>query len=172
MKESFNFLRRQAEDTYIECYGVDFEDFDVGQVFEHRPGRTFEEGDCHKHALQSLDLTPHLVDRNYARAVRGEKMQVAETYLLSMMAMTTKTFGKVVANLSLTDVVLKPVYAGDTILLESEILGKRESASRPDQGILHVRTRAHNQHGDEVCRFERKFLVYRKGHGPYRAAGY
>lgn len=172
MKESFHFLRQLSADTYMECYGIDFEDFDVGQLFQHRPGRTFEEGDCHKHALQSLDLGPRHVDRHYARAVYGERMQVAETYLLSMMAMTTKTFGKVVANLSLTNVALKPVYAGDTILLESEILGKRESASRPDQGIMHVLTRARNQHGEEVCSFERRFLVYRKGCGPYRAAGY
>lgn len=172
MKESFNFLREQSQNNYIECYGIDFEDFDPGQIFEHRPGRTFLESDCHKHALHSLDLSPHHVDRNYARAVRGDKMQVAETYLLSMMAMTTKTFGKVVANLSLTNVTLKPVYAGDTIVLESEILGKRESASRPDQGIMHVATRAYNQDGMEVCSFERKFLVYRKGYGPYHAAGY
>ena len=172
MKDSFNFLRQQSPNVYTECYGVDFEDFDIGQIFEHRPGRTFYESECQRHALHSLDLSPHRVDQNYAHAVREGKMQVAETFLLSMMAMTTKTFGKVVANLSLTNIEVKPVYAGDTIFLESEILGKRESASRPDQGIMHVLTRACNQNGEEVCRFERRFLVYRKGHGPYRDAGY
>src|SRR3546814_2610405 len=115
MKESFHFLREQEKNIYIESYGIDFEDFETGQIFEHRPGRTLDEAECLKHALKSLDLTPHSVDRKYAEAVRGPRMQVTETYLLSLLAMTTKTFGKVVANLAMLNVSLKPVYAGDTI---------------------------------------------------------
>ena len=61
---------------------------------------------------------------------------------------------------------------GDTVYAESEILGKRESHSRPTQGLLHIRTRALDQRGDEVCVFTRDLLVYRRGHGPYEAAGY
>lgn len=172
MKESFHFLREEAPNVYVECYGIDFEDFEVGQVFEHRPGRTVTAEECVKHAIHSLDLTPHHADQNFARAVRGDRPQLTETYLLSLLAMTTKTFGKVVANLAMTNVVVKPVYAGDTLYFESEILGKRESASRPDQGIMHVATRALNQRGEVVCSFERKFLIYRKGCGPYQKVGY
>ena len=65
-----------------------------------------------------------------------------------------------------------PVHAGDTIYAESEILGKRESASRPGQGILSVKTRALNQRGEEVCSFERRILLYKRGQGPYEEAGY
>lgn len=172
MKDSFHFLREVEKNTFVECYGIDFEDFEVGQIFEHRPGRTFTEADCLAHALRSLDLSPQYADQHYAKAVYGSRMRVMESYVFATMALSTKTFGKVVANLSMTDYVIDPVYAGDTIYFESEILSKRESKSRPEQGLLHVSTRAENQHGERVASFERKFLVYRRDLGPYAAAGY
>jgi itaconyl-CoA hydratase len=58
------------------------------------------------------------------------------------------------------------------VFAESEILDKRASKSRPDQGILHVATRGMTRGGHEVCRYERKLLVYRSAQGPHRAAGY
>jgi itaconyl-CoA hydratase len=64
------------------------------------------------------------------------------------------------------------VHPGDTVYAESEILGKRESQSRPEQALLHVKTRAVNQRGEEVCSFERRLLIYKRGLGPYEAAGY
>ncbi len=172
MKSSFHFLREIDSNTYIETYGVDFEDFEPGQIFEHRPGKTLLAEDCVSHALRSLDLNPRHADRHFAGALYGDNVPVMETYILSLLAMTTKTFGKVVANLSIIDFEMKPVYAGDTLYFESEILTKRESASRPDQGILHIATRGINQHGEQVCAFERKLLIYRQGHGPYTQAGY
>ena len=88
-------------------------------------------------------------------------------------ALTTKTFGKVVANLGWKDVRFHhPVRPGDTIYAESEILGTRESKSRPTQGIVHARTRAVDHRGEEVCSFERHVLVCRRSQGPYEAAGY
>ena len=88
-------------------------------------------------------------------------------------AMTTKTFGKAVANLGWKDVRFpRPVHPGDTVYAESEILATRESRSRPTQGIVHVRTRAHDQRGEDVCVFERHFLIYKRGQGPYTDAGY
>jgi itaconyl-CoA hydratase len=87
--------------------------------------------------------------------------------------MTTKTFNKVVANLGWKNIQFPvPVRAGDTLYAESEILGKRESQSRPAQAVLHVRTRAVNQRGEEVCSFDRRLLIYKRGLGPYEAAGY
>ena len=172
LKPSFHFLREEASNTYVESYGIDFEDFEPGQVFEHRPGRTFTEADCLTHALRSLDQGPHHADRHFARQVHGEAMRVMESYVFSAMALTTKTFGKVVANLSVTDYRIEPVYVGDTLYFESEVLNKRESASRPDQGLLRVSTRAQNQRGERVASFERQLLVYRRGVGPYADAGY
>jgi len=172
MKSSFHFLRKIDSDSYIETYGVDFEDFEERQIFEHRPGKTLLTEECVSHAVRSLDLTPHYADQHYAGAVYGKKIPVTETYILSLLAMTTKTFGKVVANLSIIDFEMKPIYAGDTLYFESEILAKRASMSRPDQGILHIATRGINQDGERVCSFERKLLIYRQDCGPYKQAGY
>ncbi|WP_444916643.1 MaoC family dehydratase [Microbulbifer sp. JMSA003] len=172
MKESFNFLREVEDNVYIETVGIDFEDFEVGQVFEHRPGRTFTEASCVDYALRSFDLSPFITDKVYARRVYGDRQRVLETFVLSAMAHTTRTFGKVVANLEMSDCELQPVYVGDTLYFESEILSKRESKSRSEQGLLSIYSRAQNQHGEWVCAYKRTLLVYRKNFGPYKAAGY
>jgi itaconyl-CoA hydratase len=158
----------------METEGVDFEDFEVGQVFEHRPGRTVTALENALHALRSLDPSPRVVDAHYVARVHGGDQIIGETFLLGLVtAMTTGTFGKVVANLGWTDVRFpRPVRPGDTVYAESEILGKRDSRSRPTQGVLHVHTRALDQRGDEVCAFRRDLLVYKRGQGPYVAAGY
>jgi itaconyl-CoA hydratase len=73
---------------------------------------------------------------------------------------------KAIANLGWTDIVMPaPVFNGDTLYAESEVLEKRESKSRPTQGIVGVETRAHNQHGTLVMRYKRTVLVPRRGHG-------
>jgi itaconyl-CoA hydratase len=171
---TFYSHRKLAENTYSEIAGIDYEDFEVGQVFEHRPGRTFTAEENRLHAMRSADLSIRNVDAVYNDKVyRGEQL-VAETLILSVVtAMTTKTFNKVVANLGWKNIQFPtPVRAADTIYAESEILGKRESQSRPTQAVLHVRTRAVNQRGEEVCAFERRLLIYKRGLGPYEAAGY
>ncbi|MCO1334524.1 MaoC family dehydratase [Microbulbifer sp. OS29] len=172
MKESFYFLKAVADNVFIERIGIDFEDFEVGQVFEHRPGRTFTEASCLDYAFHSFDLTPFVTDQVYARRVYGDRVRVLETFILSAMAHTTKTFGKVVANLEMSECKILPVYVGDTLYFESEILSKRASKSRPEQGILSVYSRAKNQHSECVCAYKRTLLVYRKNCGPYAAAGY
>ena len=174
MKPSFRFLRPVlgADQTYIETYGVDFEDFEAGQVFEHRPGKTIAAAEAHRHDIRSLDQRPSVADHCFASQLGEGPPPVGEAYVLSLMALTTKTFGKVVANLSMTDVEMAPILVGDTLYLESEILGKRPSGSRPDQGILHIETRGRNQRGEQVLRYQRKLLIYRRGQGPYEAAGY
>ena len=165
--------RVAAPGVYIEAAGIDFEEFEVGQVFEHRPGRTLTADENARHAMRSLDLSPHNVDHRYRETLGGEPT-IGEPFLLGLVtALTTKTFGKVVANLGWTRVSFPhPVHPGDTVYAESEILETRASRSRPTQGIVHVRTRAVNQHGREVCAFERNVLLYRRGHGPYADAGY
>jgi itaconyl-CoA hydratase len=170
----FGSHRVLAPNVFVEVAGVDFEDFEVGQIFEHRPGRTFTALENRRHALRSLDLSPPTVDRHYAERVLGGEPAISETLVLGVVtAMTTKTFGKVVANLGWKDVRFpRPVRPGDPLYAESEILGARASRSRPTQGVLHVRTRALDQRGEEACTFERHFLVYRRGHGPHEAAGY
>jgi itaconyl-CoA hydratase len=162
-----------APNVYVEIGGIDFEDFESGQIFEHRPGRTFGADENARHAARSLDLSPRHVDAHHREAL-GLEGVIAEPFVLAVVtAMTTKTFGKVVANLGWKHVTFPhPVRPGDTVYAESEILDTRASRSRPTQGILRVRTRALDQRGHEVCVFERDILLYRKGHGPYADAGY
>jgi itaconyl-CoA hydratase len=169
----FPAYRQSDSGAFVELTGVAFEDFAIGQVFEHRPGRTITAEECRKHALHALDLSPRNIDAIYNARAHG-RQTVPEVFLLSLVAiMSTKTFGRVVANLGWTNTVLPaPAYVGDTLYAESEILGKRESNSRPDQGIMHVATRGFTERGALVCSYERRFLIYRSGHGPYEAAGY
>ena len=126
------------------------------------------------HTLRSADLSMRNADTVFNAKVYGGEEVIRETLVLSAVtAMTTKTFNKVVANLGWKNIQLpNPVRVGDTIYAESEVLGKRESQSRPTQGVLHIKTRAVNQRGEEVCAFERRLLIYKRGLGPYEAAGY
>jgi itaconyl-CoA hydratase len=171
---AFHSHRKLADNVYMEIAGVEYEDFEVGQVFEHRPGRTFTAEENRLLVMRSADLSMRHVDAVYNEKVYGGEQVISETLLLSVVtALTTKTFNKVVANLGWRNVQFPvPVLAGDTIYAESEILGKRESQSRPAQAVLHVKTRAVNQRGEEVCAFERRLLIYKRGLGPYEAAGY
>jgi itaconyl-CoA hydratase len=166
--------RKLSEQTYIEIAGVEYEDFEEGDVFEHRPGRTVMAEENRLHARRSADLSMRAVDAVYNENVYGGQDVISETLVLSVVtALTTKTFNKVVANLGWKNIEFPTqVKAGDTIYAESEVLDKRESQSRPTQGVLHIRTRAVNQRGEEVCRFERRLLIYKRGLGPYEAAGY
>jgi len=171
---TFYSHRKLADNVYMEIAGVEYEDFEVGQVFEHRPGRTFTAEENRIHAMRSADLSMRNVDMVYNEKVYGGEQVISEALVLSVVtALTTKTFNKVVANLGWKNVQFPtPVLAGDTIYAESEILGKRESQSRPAQAVLHVKTRTVNQRGEEVCSFERRLLIYKRGLGPYEAAGY
>ena len=92
----------------------------------------------------------------------------------AVTALTTRTFGRVVANLGWNDVQLPiQLSIGDTIEAESTILDTRDSRSRPGEGIISVTTRARNQRGEEVLSYRRTLLVYRRGAtAPYEKAGY
>jgi itaconyl-CoA hydratase len=166
--------RKLADNVFMEIAGVNFEDFAVGQIFEHRPGRTFTAEENRRQIMRSADLTMRNADLFFNEQIYGGEQLIGEPWILTIVtALTTKTFNKVVANLGWKNVQFPhPVRAGDTVYAESEILGKRESQSRPDQALLHVKTRAVNQRGEEVCFFERRLLIYKRGFGPYEAVGY
>jgi len=171
---NFHSHRKLADNVFMEIAGVEYDDFEEGQVFEHRPGRTITVEENRLHVLRSADLSMRNSDSIFNTKVYGGEEVINETLVLSVItAMTTKTFNKVVANLGWKHIQLpNPVRTGDTIYAESEVLDKRESQSRPTQGVLHIKTRAVNQRGEEVCSFERRLLIYKRGLGPYEAAGY
>ncbi|MCP3965910.1 MAG: MaoC family dehydratase [Lentisphaerae bacterium] len=166
---------RQLEDNnYIEQTGLYYEHFNPGETFEHRPGKTVTAEENLRHSLISLDWNPKYTNFDYIDKYYAGVHYINENYLIgAATASTTRTFGRVVANLEWKDVELHiPVKAGDTFYAESEILSKRESKSRSDQGIICVATRAFNQNKRLVLSYERTFLIYKAGLGSYEAAGY
>lgn len=163
-----------GDNVYRERNGIDYEDLEPGMTFQHRPGRTVSQAENVMHCMQTLNQAAIHFDEVYAARTEFGKPLVVSTLTLSIiLAMTTKTFGRVVANLGMTDIrMTAPVFGGDTLYSESEVLSKRLSQSRPGNGLVTVRTRGTNQHGTVVCEFTRTFLLYLREHAPYDAAGY
>ncbi len=163
-----------APGVYRERMGLFFEDVEVGETYEHRPGKTFTAEESVTHTLRALDQTPALTDQHFHDSFSDDPLTVNPLHVLAVLTgMMTKTFSKIVANLAWKNVNFhKPVRAGDTVYAQSTVLDKRESKSRPGQGIIHVKTTAKTHDGRLVCTFERHILIYGRGQGPYDAAGY
>ena len=175
MKPLLPAYKQVGERRYREISGLYFEDFEPGDVFEHRPGRTVLDADNTYFTLLTMNTQELHFDAAYAAKTEWKKPLVDSTFTLALLTgMSVRTVSaKVVANLGWDKVkVPHPVFAGDTLYAESTVLHKRESKSRPTQGIVTVRTRGVNQDGIEVMSFERTILVYRRGHSPEEAANY
>jgi itaconyl-CoA hydratase len=174
-EERFNLYATLADGSLVERYGIFFEDARPGETFVHYPRRTFYRDEAVEHALRSLEANPQFHDQSWIERYQDGRQRIQETWVITAAtAATTRTFGRVVANLGWTDIGLPAsVYAGDTIEAESTIVDKRESKSRPNEGILTVDTRAFNQHRELVLSYRRNLLVYkRSADTPYAAAGY
>jgi itaconyl-CoA hydratase len=144
-----------------------FEDFEVGATYRHEPGRTLSEADNTWFTLLTMNTHPIHFDAEYAKRSEFGRPLVVSTLTLAVLVglSVADTSRNAVANLGWKEIKLpKPVFAGDTLYAESTVLAKRESKSRPDQGIVTIRTIGRNQHRDVVCEFERSFLVMKKGH--------
>jgi itaconyl-CoA hydratase len=160
---------------YREISGLYYEDFEPGDVFEHRPGRTILDVDNTYFTLLTLNIQEVHFDAAYAAKTEWKKPLVDSTFTLALLTgMSVRTVSaKVVANLGWDKVkATHPVFAGDTLYAESTVLHKRESESRPTQGIVTVATRGVNQDGVEVMSFERTMLIYKRDHSPEAAANY
>jgi acyl dehydratase len=143
------------------------EDFRVGDVYEHRPGRTISEADNTWFTLLTMNQNPLHFDAAYAAKTEFGKPLVNSCLTLAMV--TGMSVGDVsrnaVANLGWDKVRLTaPVFPGDTIYAESEVLAVRESESRPTQGIVTVRTTGRKADGTVFMSFERSILVPKRGH--------
>jgi itaconyl-CoA hydratase len=167
--------KKVAERRYRETSGLYFEDFEPGDVFEHRPGRTVLQVDNSWFTLLTMNTQELHFDAAYAAKTEWKKPLVDSTFTLALLTgMSVRTVSaKVVANLGWDKVkATHPVFAGDTLYAESTVLHKRESKSRPTQGIVTVSTRGVNQDGVQVMSFERTMLIYKRGHSPEAAANY
>lgn len=151
---------------YRETFGRYFEDFNEGDIYEHRPGKTVTEYDNHAFTLLTLNTHPMHFDSEFAAASEFKKNLVVSPYTLALLIgmSVTDCSQKAIANLGMDEVKFTaPVFAGDTLYGESEVLGKRESKSRPGQGIVTIVTRGYNQEGTMVCTFKRNMLIPARG---------
>ena len=157
-----------GKNRYREEIGRYFEDFHVGDVYEHRPGRTISEADNTWFTLITMNKHPVHFDANYAAKSEFGKPLVNSALTLSIVAgmSVSDTSQKAIANLGWNDIRLTaPVFIGDTLYAESEVLDKRESKSRPTQGIVTIRTTGKKADGAVFMTYERSMLIPKRGHG-------
>jgi acyl dehydratase len=142
-----------------------FEDFDVGDVFRSRLGRTVTETDNIWFTCLTMNTNQMHFNVPYSERTRFEQPLVNSAFTLALVTGLTvsDTSENAAANLEWTDIKLpRPVFAGDTLWAESEILEKRESSSRPNVGIITMRCRGVNQRNEVVIEFRRTFMIYRR----------
>jgi itaconyl-CoA hydratase len=153
---------------YRESFGRYYEDFVAGDIYEHRPGRTITETDNIWFTLLTMNTHPLHFDNAYAAKSEFKQPLVNSCLTLSMVVgmSVSDVSQKAIGNLGWNDIRLTaPVFVGDTIYAESEVLSKRESASRPGQGLVTVRTIGKKDDGTQFMSFERTVLVPKRGHG-------
>ena len=146
-----------------------FEDFEIGDVYEHALGRTITTTDNIWFTLLTQNTAPIHFDHEYAAKTEFGKPLVNSTLTLALVTgqSVSDVSQNVMANLGWDEVRLpNPVFEGDTIHSRSEVLELRESRSRHNVGIVTVRTPGFNQDGTEVISFKRTAMVYRRGRGP------
>lgn len=148
-----------------------YEDFEVGDVYEHPLGRTVLPVDNSWFTLLTQNTNPIHFDHHYASQTEFGKPLVDSTFTLALVTgqSVTDISQNVMANLGWDEVRLpNPVFEGDTIYSRSEVLEKRESKSRPNVGIVKFQTTGFNQKGVTVIQFKRTVMVYKRGHVPKR----
>ena len=146
-----------------------FEDFEVGDVYEHPLGRTILDADNIWFTCLTMNANPIHFDGNYARQTEFGRRLVNSCFTLSLVTgqSVIDLTMNAVANLGWDEVKLPhPVFEGDTIYSRSEVLSTRESKSRAAAGLVTVRTTGVNQDGTTVIEFRRTFLVWKRGHVP------
>ena len=150
-----------CSDAMIESMGRSYDELEVGAVYRSRFGRTVLEADNVWFSLLTLNTNPIHFDAAYAAETEWKQPLVDSTFTLALVTgLSVVDVSERAVNLGWREVTLPaPVFAGDTIRAETEIVSKRESGSRPGQGIVTVRTRGLNQRDEVVIEFERSVLV-------------
>ena len=151
-----------------------YEDFEVGDVYEHPLGRTLTSTDNSWFTLLTQNTAPLHFDQHYAAQTEFGRPLVNSCLTLALVTgqSVIDVSWNVMANLGWDEVRLPhPVFEGDTVYSRSEVLEKRESGTRPTVGVVTVRTTGFNQEGIEVITFRRTVMVYKKGAAPSRQRG-
>ena len=148
--------------------GRGFEDFEPGDVFEHPLGRTVTQTDNIWFTLLTVNTNPIHFDAAYAARTEFKRPLVDSTFTLALVTgLSVSDVSLNAINLGWDDVrLLAPVFEGDTIYAQSEVVEARPSRSRPTMGIVKLRTKGFNQDGVIVIEFFRTIMVYRRDHMP------
>jgi itaconyl-CoA hydratase len=158
-----------APGRFRESFGRAYEDFVIGHIYEHRPGRTITDADNVWFTLLTMNTHPLHFDYEFAKKTEFGKPLICSPLTVALMVgmSVSDVSQKAVANLGWDAIRLtQPLFPGDTLYAESEVLEKRESGTRPEQGIVTIKTIGKNQHGDIVCTFNRTMLIWKRGFGP------
>jgi len=149
-------------------FGRYFEEYEIGDIFRHWPGKTITESDNNLFTLLVMNHNPLHLDAKYAECTQHGKILVVGTLVFSLVAgmSVSDISGKAIANLDYENICHhEPVFINDTIKAQTEILGKRASKSKLDRGIIHVETKAFNQINKMVLSFKRHVLIKKKKNG-------
>jgi itaconyl-CoA hydratase len=142
-----------------------YEDFEVGDVYRHRLGRTISEVDNTWFTLLTLNTNQMHFNAHYASHSTYGRLLVNSGLTIGLvLGLSVSDLSEnAIANLQLDDVTMKhPVFVGDTLYAESKVIAKRETKSRPYAGIVSVRTRGLNQDGEICVSYRRSFMVYKR----------
>ena len=153
-------------EEHVRNYGRYFEDFNVGATYVHFPGKTITESDNNLFCLITMNHHPLHLDDEYAKKSQHGRKLVVGTYVFSLVVgmSVSDISGKAIANLDYEKVAHDgPVFLGDTIFAETEVLETRASRSKTDRGIIYVETRAYNQKKEKVLTLRRHVLVPKRG---------
>ena len=149
-----------------DTFGKYFEDYIKGDIYKHWPGKTITEGDNNLFTLLIMNHNPLHIDKKYCEGTEYGQILVVGTLVFSLVAgmSVSDISGKAIANLDYENITHDgPVFIGDTIYAETEILETHESRSKSDRGIIYVETKAFNQNGKKVLTFRRHVLIMSKG---------
>jgi len=162
--------------TYERPFGRYLEDFVVGDVYKHWPGKTITEYDDHLFCMITMNHHPLHTDAWFAEHSSVQKRNVVVgnlVYSLVLGMSVADVSGAAIANLEVETLQHKfPTFHGDTIYAETKVIDVKESSSKPDRGIATVETKAFNQDGKEVCFFRRRVMVWKRDAAPARRRPY
>ena len=159
-------LEHVEGNRFRESRGLCFDDFEAGDIYEHWPGRTVTVADNVWFTNLTMNTHPLHFDTNYASQTEFGRPLVNSTLTLALVTgmCVSSTSQNAIANLGFDEVKIpRPVFVGDTLYAETEILAKRPSRSRPSDGIVSARHSGRNQHGEFVMHITRSFLVAMRG---------
>ena len=146
--------------------GLYFEQFQQGRVFQHAVTRTVTEMDNTLFSVMTLNMQPLHLDAHFSEKTEFGQRLVNSLFTLGLVigiSVTDTTLGTTIANLGMSDIRFpKPVFHGDTLRVETEVLSLRASGSRPEAGIVEFEHRSHNQRGELVCVCRRSAFMKRQ----------